>query len=195
MEISERHLISSQTSISGILGSVSFRQTLPSLFPCMSTLNFSSEGSGDTVALAPIHARTPSTPLPTTLRPEQRRAVDVLLRHLQGRVDKHHTESLRTGERRERIILSDEVTFLDFHATALDLPSANGWYWSQTKAKEELYFPESSTTVKFWKVISRSRGTSDIPNYKVWLFQISGQQRPSTVVWCEKGRTDRKSVV
>ena len=129
---------------------------------------------------------------PDNTESEQHRAIDVLLERLEERsINVHHAIPL-AGEERERIILSGGVTFFGYLATVSDLPGDKGWYWSQTKAKKELYLSGSSTKLKFWKVITRYRygeRTACLPNFKVWFFQMSSPLTPpSTMVWCEKGR-------
>ena len=161
--------------------------------PTLPSSPLSSIESEEMVTLSPIHVirlRATSATQRGTLKPEQRRAIDVFLEHLEKRAGKLSKESLRKGDRRESIIRSGEVTFFAFHVTVSDLPVGNGWCWSQTRAKEELRLVESGTKTRFWKVISRANSPEsvELPHYKVWLFQMSDPLVPPfSMVWCEKG--------
>ena len=119
--------------------------------------------------------------LPSTLQPEQRRAFQAFLFHSQQeqRWTELEATSFETGS----------ATFLNSHITAHDIAIDKGLFWSQIKAKKQLFVRDSQVSVTFWKVVSRCRplSTSEIGPLKVWIFQANDSSPPWSMIWCEKG--------
>ena len=72
------------------------------------------------------------------------------------------------------------------------IPSGQGWSWSQTKGRRIVYMSERKMSVMLFKLLPRITKKSPYlhaPSFKVWKFEIRHDDAtyPTTVLWCERG--------
>ena len=118
------------------------------------------------------------------LQPEYIRAVNVLENNLD------RLTPIEAKDISPKIWRQGNISMFFGALATKHIPSANSWRWNQTRSRKRTFLSKHNTWVDIVKLIPRKRNsstTTDVPLYKLWMFEISCSTASASVLWCEKG--------
>ena len=76
------------------------------------------------------------------------------------------------------------------------IPSGNGWKWSQSKGRKKIPIPSENMIVDVFKITPRKLKDEKIglvPSLKMWILHIQFDATCNSILWCEKGLDPTKN--
>lgn len=89
------------------------------------------------------------------------------------------------------ITKQDNKFFVSRQIQTSDLPREPSWIWNQSRARKVAESTDGALSIRFYKLNTRKskalENFVEIPQYKIWVYNITSEDTERTFIWCEKG--------